>query len=260
MIENIKFIDSHVHLDIIYRHKPERIGWLKDTGCLPVSWAYSIDVKSVHDLRISLDEQRKAISELNSADVPCFFLAGVHPRNITDDLKPGDVRDLILRSLDDPLCLGAGEIGLETGSQREKEILSAHLDLAEELTGRGKVFGIHTPRDDKARVIAEILLILSKYQKYSEKIVVDHCTEETISAVLDSGFWAGISISPIKISAEEVERIIINNPLYSDRIMLNTDSGGKFFDDIFNFRQSSKLSKEIIENITLKNAQEFFGI
>jgi hypothetical protein len=107
-------------------------------------------------------------------------------------------------------------------------------------------------------VTNEILPILRKYNKYRENIVVDHCTEETIGAVLAEGYWAGVSISPMKISAKEVERIIINNPDNTHRIMLNTDSGGKFFDDIFRFRQSTKISKDIMENITLKNAQRFF--
>ncbi|MCU0821505.1 MAG: TatD family hydrolase [Spirochaetes bacterium] len=260
MIKNIKFIDSHVHLDIIYKHKPGGIGWLRETGCLPVSWAYSMEVRSINDLKIYLNEQRRTINELNTVGVPCLFLAGVHPRNITADLKPGDIRSLILRSLDDPLCLGVGEIGLETGSEREKEILAAHIDLAEDVISRGKKFGVHTPRDDKARVTGEILQILKRYEKYSAHIVVDHCTEETVGAVLGAGFWAGVSISPMKISAEEVERIIINNPGHTHRIMLNTDSGGKFFEDIFNFRRNTGKSKDIMENITLKNAAEFFGI
>ena len=260
MMENIKFIDSHVHLDIIFKHKPENIRWLKEAGCLPVSWSYSMDVKTGHDIDAYMDEQSIIINNLNRSGTPCFFLAGVHPRNITEDLKAGDIRDLMLRRLDDPLCLGIGEIGLETGSRREKEILAAHLDLAEEVTGCGKVFGIHTPKDDKVRVTNELLPILRKYNKYRENIVVDHCIEESIGAVLNGGYWAGVSISPMKISAEEVERIIINNPDYTDRIMLNTDSGGKFFDDIFRLRQSTKISKEIMENITLKNAGRFFGI
>lgn len=260
MIENIKFIDSHVHLDIIYKYKPENIPWLREKGCLPVSWAYSVEINSAKDIADYLEEQKKAIHALNERGISCYYLAGIHPRNIADDLKPEDIPGLILPSLGDPLCRGIGEIGLETGSAREKEVLSAHLELSEEVAGRGKVLGIHTPMNDKLRVTKELFPLLEKFSRWKESIVVDHCTSETIGMVLGAGYWAGITISPAKTSIAELETIVAGHPECIDRVMLNTDSGSKFFDDLYRFREGTPLTEEAVEKITLKNAASFFGI
>jgi predicted metal-dependent TIM-barrel fold hydrolase len=256
----IKFIDSHVHLDHIYADNADRISWLEKAGCMPVSWSFCKPVESVADIKRCLASHSEIINELSVTRFPCYYLAGIHPRNISLDLKANQVRELLLPYLDDPICLGIGEIGLETGNQHEVEILQAHLELADEVAGRRKVFGIHTPRENKAMVVQQTLDLLKPYEVYKESMVIDHCTPEIISEILSAGFWAGVTLSPVKASTEDVKEIVSRYGNYLSRIMLNTDSGTRFYDNLYAFIQSGELGREIKEKITRSNAWRFYGI
>jgi hypothetical protein len=255
-----KFIDSHVHLDHIYADNADRVSWFEKKGCTPVSWSFCKPIESVADIQRCLSNHAEIINELSVTRFPCYYLAGIHPRNITQDLKPDQVRELLLPYLDDPICVGIGEIGLETGDRREVEILLAHLALADEVACRRKVFGIHTPRENKAMIAQQTLDLLKPYEVYKECIVIDHCTPEIIGEVLSAGFWAGVTLSPIKASTEDVKEIVSRYGNYLSRIMLNTDSGTQFYDDLFTFIQSDELVREIKEKITRSNAERFFRI
>jgi predicted metal-dependent TIM-barrel fold hydrolase len=259
-IKDIQFIDSHVHLDHIYSDNPKRISWLGKAGCTPISWSFCKPVASVADIKRCLANHSDVINELSGTRFPCYYLAGIHPRNISSDLKPNQIQELILPYLDDPICLGIGEIGLETGSPREVEILLAHLELADEVAGRGKIFGIHTPRENKTMVAQQTLDLLKPYAAYKERMVIDHCTPEIIGEILSSGFWAGVTLSPVKASAEEVKDIVSRYKNYLSRIMLNTDSGSQFYENLYTFIQSDDLDREINEKITRSNAERFFRI
>jgi Tat protein secretion system quality control protein TatD with DNase activity len=73
------FIDSHVHLDHMVEDNPDRIEWLKNNGCVTVSWALSINLESLQDLKHYLKAQAGLIQKLNKKGLPCYFLTGIHP-------------------------------------------------------------------------------------------------------------------------------------------------------------------------------------
>lgn len=256
--KNIKFIDSHVHLDHIYTDNADRISWFEKAGCMPLSWSFCKPVESVADIKRCLANHSEIINELSVTRFPCYFLAGIHPRNITQDLKPDQVRELLLPYLDDPICLGIGEIGLETGNLREVEILLAHLELADEVVGLGKVFGIHTPRENKVTVAQQTLDLLKSYAGYKERMVIDHCTPAIIGDVLSEGFWAGVTLSPVKASTEDIKDIVNRYGNYLSRIMVNTDSGTQFYDNLFTLTQSDELAREIKEKYSDPMQRDFF--
>ncbi len=259
-MKSIKFIDSHVHLDHIFLGDADRISWLEKSGCTPISWSFCKPVGSVSDIETCLKNHAEIIRKLSHTRLFCHYLAGIHPRNISLDLKPEQVRELILPYLDDPVCLGIGEIGLEAGSCREVEILLAHLEMADEVADRGKVFGIHTPRKNKTMVARQTLDLLNPYVGYKERIVIDHCTPQIIGDVLSAGFWAGVTLSPIKASADDVLDIVRSHKNLLSRIMLNTDSGTRFYDDLYRFVQADEPAMEIKTALTRSNAERFFNI
>ena len=156
--------------------------------------------------------------------------------------------------------MGIGEIGLEKGTENEKEILLAQLDMAEEVVSRGKIFGIHTPRENKESLTKETLTLLKPYFTFREKIVIDHCNINTIQRVLESGFWAGVTISPIKTSFQDLKKIIHSHTESLERIMLNTDSGGHFYDDLVRFYSSEQFEPKIREQLANLSAARFFGL
>lgn len=253
-------IDSHVHLDHIRSSRPERIAWMRQNNYFPVSWAFSLAVDDVGDIKRYLAEKAGAMGELNRHQLPCRYLAGVHPRNIVSKLKPESVRDLLMPYLESDLCLGVGEIGLETAGAHEIEVLHAHLELCPELAERGKICGIHTPRRNKAEITRKILDLLEPYQAHSGRIVVDHCMPETIGRVLADGFWAGVTLSPVKAGPADVHEIIDRHGPDVSVIMLNTDSGADFFEDLYRFAQEPSVSAALRDQLTRENAARFFNL
>ena len=253
------FVDSHVHLDRIFAENRERISWLQGVGCLAISWAFGDGIASVSALKNYLLAKQETIHRTNKGGLSCFYLAGIHPRNVPPDLKPETIKDILAPYLDDPLCLGIGEIGLEKGNNREREVLSAQLAMARDVTGRGKVFGIHTPREHKAQMTAEILTIIEQFPPYHNSIVVDHCTLEIAGKVLDMGLWAGVTLSPINTSSEELHQIIMENPSHQDRIMLNTDSGNIFYEDLYRFYHSKDCPVDLRTKLVKGNALSFYN-
>ena len=255
-----RYIDSHVHLDHIFSNHREWILWLKETGCLPVSWSFARYIESETDIVSYLADHAETIRELSRTGLACYYLVGIHPRNISFDLTPEAISEMLLPYLDDPLCLGIGEIGLETGSRHEEEVFLAQMEMGRDVVDRGKVFGVHTPRQNKNRITLQTLSLLAVFVDIKEHIVVDHCSLKTIGNVLAMGFKAGVTLSAEKATAKEVLKIIRNNDESIHRIMLNTDSGTQVHDDLFMFMQSKDLPDDIITMITRTSAGRFFGI
>ncbi|GBC59996.1 hypothetical protein DENIS_0938 [Desulfonema ishimotonii] len=260
MCEQALIIDSHVHLDNIRRKNPDRIAWMRDRHIIPISWAFADAIASVADLRNYLREQADFIEQMNREGLKCFFLSGVHPRNIPPDLKPEAVKDLVAPFLEKRYCLGIGEIGLETGSQREKEILAAHLDLGKTVKEMGKRIGIHTPRNNKEEMTGELLSLLAGWPEIREITVVDHCTPETTGHVLKAGLRAGVTLSAIKTTLTELGQIVRAHSGDVSRIMCNTDSGTVFYEDIGELAVSDEFPPEIRRRLTFGSANEFFSV
>ena len=256
-------IDSHVHLDRIMEGEPARVDWMIERSLVPVSWAFSEGCDSFEVVRSYLEEQKELIRRLNRRGLRCFHVVGIHPRCIPPeqgwDLPPDEfLADLFLRFREDPFCLGVGEIGLETGSDMEIAVFEAHLKAMPFFTD-GRVC-VHTPRKDKARVAREILKILEQADLDPNRVVVDHLTPATVGPVLERGFWAGVTMSPIKCGPEDVLAILDRFPEAVGRLMLNTDSNRDFYEDLHCFLHSSATPEERAFRIGFENTARFFGI
>ncbi len=256
----LRFVDSHCHLDHVVQAHPARIGWMKALGGAAVGWSFAHEVPDVPALERYWRSQVRAVEEAARAGLVCAFLVGVHPRNIPPDLRPEQVEHLLRPWLDHPLCRGVGEIGLETGEPREVEVLEAQLGLADELARRGQVFGVHTPRSDKARVTREVLAVLARHPRARDRTVVDHATPETAGWGLEAGCRLGMTLSPAKCSPDDVRAVLRDHPEAADRLMLNTDSGTRFHEDLWRFVREGGAPDGVLERITRTNAAEFFSL
>lgn len=257
----IHFIDSHVHLDLIYNARPDRIRWLNEHHCGVISWAFEPKIATVRDLKVYLERQREVLTLIHGqTGLACYFLAGIHPRNIPSDLDPDDVPALLTPFLEDTLCLGIGEIGLENATIREHEIFVAQLELALSLKGRRLCLGVHTPRRHKAAVTARTLRLLQNFKDLRTQVVIDHCSVETLGPVLEAGYAAGVTLSPIKTSLVELERMTADHPEACRGIMCNTDSGTEFYEDLIELAAARHLPERIKSAVLYDNAAEFFGL
>ena len=261
-MENMnRIIDSHVHLQLLYKYNPERIPWLIGHNCCVISWAFGGDIGSVSDLKQYYDTRRSVFEELRRRGLDCYHLCGIHPRKIPPDLRPEKVADLLAPFLEVPECLGVGEVGLETGSSREQEILCAQVEFGLSLERPDIRFGIHTPRKQKEIVTGQLLGVLAPYQvSLAPVAVIDHCAPKTIGEVLSRGYHAGISLSRNKSSGDELVEMMGLFGSESHRIMCNTDSGQEFFEDFINASRDGRIEKKVAGNIFCGTASRFFGI
>jgi len=254
-------IDSHVHLDLIHKAHPHRIQWLCDHGCTVISWAFGQEIGSARDLQVYLTRQQETVNRIHrQAGLVCYFLSGIHPRNIPPDLRPEDVGRLLAPCMDDPRCLGIGEIGLEHASKQEQEIFCAQLELARSLKGRHPCIGIHTPRGNKSAVTVRTLDILRNFEDLKNQVVVDHCAPETLRSVLEAGYAAGITLSPIKTALADLIQMAASYPNALDRIMCNTDSGTQFNEDLIRAAGAGGLAEKVKAAVLHDAAAAFFGI
>lgn len=254
-------IDSHVHLDILHQRLGPMVNGFREHHCTVISWAYSTAIHTTMDLKFYLNHQARTIAALHEQNPwGCFFLAGIHPRNIPPDLEPQKVAGLLTPYLSHPLCLGLGEIGLETGAQREKEIFQAQLELARSLLVSSVRVGVHTPRGNKKALTATILAILDHYQELHPVTVVDHCNAETLAEVLDRGLWAGVTLSPPKTAVQALPDLVAGHPQALSRLMCNTDSMEEFYPDLMAATQTPLLRASTRQQITQINAAQFWGL
>jgi len=255
-----RIIDSHIHLCSLAKHNPDRIAWLAEHRCAVISWAFGGNIGTASDLKHYFSYRLTIFDDLRRRGLDCYHLCGIHPRKLPPDLRPEAVAGLLTPFLDIPECLGIGEIGLETGSSLEREILCAQLELGLSL-GRPEVrFGIHTPRKEKASITAQLLRLLDVFKTLPHVAVIDHCTHEIIGPVLSRGYHAGISLSRIKSSEVELIQMLESHAPEAGRIMCNTDSGRDFFEDMVLAVHAGKIEQKIAENVFSGTAARFFGI
>ncbi len=86
-----------------------------------------------------------------------------------------------------------GEIGYDEQTDLEDRYFRAQLELAKELE---LPVMIHTPHRDKKRGTTRSMDVCEEHGMDPTMIVVDHNNEETVSEVLDRGYWAAFSIYP----------------------------------------------------------------
>ena len=182
-----------------------------------------------------------------SAGMKIYSAIGIHPRCIPPDWQK------VLEFIEGYSgYIAIGEIGLEKGSDEEKEILKAQILLAKKLD---IPVIIHTPKKNKELILEKTLEILDTVSFPEDLALIDHNSLKTVKTVLDKGYWAGITVQPGKLSVEEAVKIV--EEFGDENLIANSDTGFsesdmlavmKFFDACKN------------ERVVKKNADEFFGI
>jgi predicted metal-dependent TIM-barrel fold hydrolase len=172
------------------------------------------------------------------------------------------VISLIPEFLDRPGVLGIGEIGLNKNTRNESIIFLEHLDLAAEYDQQ---ILIHTPHlEDKyqgTRMILDMLGSDSRLQRH--RVLVDHVEEHTVRAVLEAGYWAGMTLYPVTkcTPARAADIVEMYGP---ERLMVN--SAGDWGpsrptavpDFILEMRRRGH-SESLIRKVVYENPLEFFS-
>ncbi|MDP2726112.1 MAG: TatD family hydrolase [Dehalococcoidia bacterium] len=251
--------DSHIHADTR--------GW-EDLRTLSLFGTRAV-VTCAHDVfdfsvpQSIFDHYRRLLDfdcrRLRLNHIQPFVALGIHPEGI-----PHEGVDEVLARLPEFLALesvvAVGEIGLQSGSNQEIEVLRRQLQIGKDL---GKPCIVHTPQKNKAEVTQLAMEVISQVGISLDLVVIDHMDSRIIEAVRDFGSWMALSVQPPKISEKEAAALVqAHGP---NRLMLNSDLAGGMSDvlslpkAIFEMKTLG-LSPEHIRKVTFENAQTFYRV
>ncbi|QDU62446.1 TatD related DNase [Planctomycetes bacterium Pan216] len=150
-----------------------------------------------------------------------FSWVAVNPKEAENLTLAREVLSQMAEFFDNPGVLGVGETGLHKSTSNEIAILQEHVDLAMK---HGQLVLIHTPHlDDKLKGTLKVLDVLREMDVDRDRIWIDHVEEHTVKAVLDEGYWAGMTIYPLtKMTPERTADIL---EIYGhERLLVNSSA------------------------------------
>ncbi len=215
------YVDPHIHM---VSRTTDDYETLAKMGCValsePAFWA-GYDRGSVDGFRdyfrqLTETEPKRAAQ----FGIQHFTWLCINAKEAENVELSRDVIAMIPEFLDCPNVLGIGEIGLNKNTKNEATVFLEHVDLAARYEQQ---ILIHTPHlEDKyqgTRMILDMLLSDSRIDP--SRVLVDHVEEHTISAVLDAGFWAGMTLYPVtKCTPQRAADMI--EKYGSERLMANS--------------------------------------
>lgn len=256
------YFDPHIHM---VSRTTDDYETLAKMGCVgmsePAFWA-GFDRGSVDSFRDYFrqltDFERKRAGQFCVQHYTWLCINAKEAENVE---LSREVIKMIPEFLDLPGVLGIGEIGLNKNTKNEATIFLEHVELAVE---HAQQILIHTPHlEDKyqgTRMILDMLCDDSRLER--QRVLVDHVEEHTIREVLDSGFWAGMTLYPVSkcTPARAADMVEMYGP---ERLMVN--SAGDWGpskptavpDFILEMRRRGH-AEALIQRVVYDNPLEFF--
>jgi uncharacterized protein len=205
----VKYIDHHAHM---VSRTTDDYQQMALTGCVavtePAFWAGwdRSTVAGVEDYFRQLTDfepKRAAQYRINH-----YAWVGMNPKESDNRELSRQVLQRLPAFLDNPTVLGIGEIGLNRVTRNEIATYTEQIEMAAE---RRQLVLIHTPHlEDKHKGTRISLDILQRYPELKPgRVLVDHAEEHTIEAILEHGYWAGLTLYPqTKISPQRAVDVI----------------------------------------------------
>ncbi|MEL7336166.1 MAG: TatD family hydrolase, partial [Planctomycetota bacterium] len=257
------YIDPHIHMVSRVTDDYETLARM---GCVamsePAFWA-GFDRGSVdgfHDYfrQLTVVEPARAAQ----FGIQHFTWLCINAKEAENVQLSREVIDMIPQYLGADNVLGIGEIGLNKNTKNESTIFLEHVDLA---ARHDLPILIHTPHLEEkyqgTRMILDMLMADSRITP--ENVLVDHVEEHTIGAVLEKGFWAGMTLYPVSKCTPQraADMIEMYGP---ERLMANSagDWGPSkptaIPDLIFEMRRRGH-DESLIRKVVYENPIEFFS-
>ena len=250
-------IDAHIHADTRPYEDFEKMavaGVDTAVSCAhdPMRMSTS-EVVLDHIHRIMENDTKRAAMN----GVKLYSAVGVHPRSISSDYEI--VLEKLPDLLDNKNVVAIGEIGLETGSNKEKEVFIKQLNLAQELNIKVVV---HTPRTNK-KDITELTATIIEDNIDTSLVLLDHVDKSIIGRVLNFNGVIGLTIQPQKMTTDEA--VTMMDEYGYDKFVLDSDMSSSPSDPlsvpktVHKLRLSGVESKNI-KKVSYSNAAEFYQI
>ena len=249
------FIDSHTHT---FLRGPEDLEAMAIAGIEAVAVCAFLPVtpsgpSTLLDHFRWLDEVERA--RLAEQGLAMRLAVGVHPRCI-----PDTGLEIVLAKVEVLLASRAavalGEVGLETGSEREREVLAAQLRLAK---AAGVPAIVHTPRRNKAEALAAVIRLVEVEGLDPSRVVLDHLSPDLVAEADRVGAWSGLTVQPGKLTPESLSQLLFERG--PDRLIVNSDLSHAPSDPLTVARVARFLWRaghpgESIERVTHRHAAE----
>jgi predicted metal-dependent TIM-barrel fold hydrolase len=161
--------------------------------------------------------------------------------------------------------VAVGEIGLDTGSAFEVDLLREQLRIAK--THDLPVI-LHTPirLAPQAKTVTPRILDIIREEGFPvDRCVFDHAGEETLGFRADTGGMIGLSVCWDKMPPEVAARYVIDNPGLRKKIIINSELGGQGNDYFMVPRvmlamKLFGLDRATIDEVCYQNPRDFFRL
>jgi predicted metal-dependent TIM-barrel fold hydrolase len=257
-----RFFDPHIHM---YSRTTDDYQLMSKAGIevivQPSFWLGSprTSVGTFEDYwehMISFETQRS-----NEFGIDHYVCLSVNPKESTERPLALDALQAMSKYLDRERVIAIGEIGYNLINGLEDELFQLQLDIAVE---KNMLTMIHLPHVNKKDGIERTKSVLKNKNMLdmTNKILIDHNTEETIEKTLELGCWGGLTVYPItKLSPTRAIDIIEKNGV--EKIMVNSSADWGVSDPLSVPLVAEEMKKRgfsmnDIEKVTFYNAYEFF--
>jgi predicted metal-dependent TIM-barrel fold hydrolase len=205
----VKYIDHHAHM---VSRTTDDYQQMALTGCVavtePAFWA-GWDRSTV----AGMDDYFRQLTDFEPRRAAQYRIqhyawVGMNPKESDNRELSRLVLQRLPAFLDHPTVLGIGEIGLNRVTRNEIATYTEQIEMAAE---RRQLVLIHTPHlEDKHKGTRISVDVLRRYPELKpDRVLVDHAEEHTIEAILDHGYWAGLTLYPqTKISPQRAADVI----------------------------------------------------
>jgi uncharacterized protein len=205
----LRYIDHHAHM---VSRTTDDYQQMALTGCVavtePAFWA-GWDRSTVGGMedyfrQLTDFEPRRAAQYR----IQHYAWVGMNPKESDNRDLSRQVLQRLPAFLDHPTVLGIGEIGLNRVTRNEIATYTEQIEMAAE---RRQLVLIHTPHlEDKHKGTRITLDVLRRNPDLQPaRVLVDHAEEHTIEAILEHGYWAGLTLYPqTKISPQRAVDVI----------------------------------------------------
>lgn len=263
------FIDSHAHLKNMTWQNLEEMYLAGIRGIVsPIQFDAAKPVASVAiielwDWLFETQFQRAKENLINPYAMIGISMVGT----------PKENPEMLYKKLPDYLkmqeTVAIGEIGFEPNSGTsqdlnfQEELINKQLEIAKKIN-MPVVFHVPNPPDYKKKFTDRTLAICKKHRMNMDNILIDHCSEINIKAVLDAGAYAAISVQPFRNMTPKLAAEIIGKFGFN-RILVDSDFGSDPSDHLAVPKTAFSLKKlgyndKNIQKVCYFNAKNFYHI
>ena len=189
-----------------------------------------------------------------------FAAVSVNPKEAEDPGLADEVLSGMDEYLDHPRCVALGEIGFNLITGNEERAFERQLEIAKV---RGLPVIVHLPHTQKPRGTQRSIDILRAHGMDSDRVILDHNTEETMPLARKTDCYAGMTVYPIsKLTPQRVSDII--RQFGSERMIVNGSADWGISDpcslpEVVEHMKRDGHSDAVIRDIVFNNAMAFYG-